>query len=73
MAKKRDLERGDRVEVTAVHQETGGERVPDDILGMTGVIDWITPGFAGEKAVFEIRLDDGRVVNLYAGEISAAS
>jgi hypothetical protein len=72
MAKKRDLDRGDRVVVTAVEQETGGERVPEDIVGSAGVIEWITPGFAGEKSVFEVRLDDGRVVNLYAGEIDPA-
>jgi hypothetical protein len=31
----------------------------------------VTPGFSGEKAVFEIVLDDGRIVQLYAPEIEA--
>ncbi len=69
MAKKRELDRGDRVRVAQLKQEREGEPVPEDIVGHDGVIEWITPGFAGEKAVFEIKLDDGRIVNLYAPEI----
>ncbi len=72
MAKKRDLYVGDAVRVVKVTRETG-EPVPEDIIGMGGVIEWITPGFAGEKAVFEIKLSDGRVFNLYANEIEAAA
>lgn len=68
MAKKRELDLGDRVRVKAVRQEQGAP-VPEDIVGQTGFVQWISPGFAGEKAVFEIKLDDGRVVNLYAAEI----
>lgn len=72
MAKKASLQRGDRVRVAQLRQEPEGEPVPEDVVGMTGSIEWITPGFAGEKAVFEIKLDDGRIVNLYATEIEPA-
>lgn len=67
--KKEQLARGDRVVVTQLRQDPTGEPVPDDVVGLHGTIEWITPGFAGDKAVFEIRLDDGRIVNLYAPEI----
>lgn len=73
MAKKATLQRGDRVRVTQLRQEPEGEPVPEDVVGATGTIEWITPGFAGEKAVFEIKLDDGRIVNLYAPEIELVS
>lgn len=69
MAKKDSLARGDRIRVTSLRQEPEGEPVPEDIVGASGTVEWITPGFAGEKAVFEIKLDDGRIVNLYATEI----
>jgi hypothetical protein len=72
MAKKTDLQRGDRVRVTQLRQEPEGEPVPEDIVGLSGTIEWVTPGFSGEKAVFEIKLDDGRIVNLYAPEIDPA-
>ena len=36
---------------------------------MEGVIEWVTTGFDGAKGAFEIKLDDGRVFNLYATEI----
>ncbi|MFN2614049.1 MAG: hypothetical protein ABR552_04435 [Actinomycetota bacterium] len=67
--KKDELARGDRVVVTQLRQDATGEPVPEDVVGMQGTIEWITPGFAGDKAVFEIKLDDGRVVQLYAPEI----
>ncbi|HVL89714.1 MAG TPA: hypothetical protein VM841_05710 [Actinomycetota bacterium] len=73
MAKKDQLETGDRVRVVALRQDPQGDPVPDDVVGLEGTIQWITPGFAGEKAVFEIKLTDGRVVNLYAPEIEAIS
>jgi len=71
MAKKDDLSRGDRVRVVQLRQDAQGEPVPSDVLGLEGTIEWITPGFSGEKSVFEVRLVDGRIVNLYAPEIEA--
>ena len=69
MAKKTEIERGDRVRVTQLRQDSQGDPVPADIVGLEGVIEWVTPGFSGEKAVFEVKLDDGRIVQLYAPEI----
>ena|SRR5260221_8193589 len=69
MAKKDDLARGDRIRVTQLRQDPQGDPVPADVVGLEGVVEWVTPGFSGEKAVFEIRLDDGRIVQLYAPEI----
>ncbi len=69
MARKNELARGDRVRITSVRQEEIGTPVPEDVVGLTGTLEWITPGFAGERGVFEVRLDDGRVLNLYATEI----
>ena len=69
MPKKESLERGDRVRVVQLRQDDQGEPVPDDVVGLEGTIEWVTPGFAGDKSVFEIRLADGRTVNLYAPEI----
>ena len=71
MARKKDaLQQGDRVKVVALRPDPEpGEPVPEDVIGMEGVIQWVTPGFAGEKGAFEITLDDGRVYNLYATEI----
>lgn len=71
MARKKDLlAPGDRVRVTALRPDPEpGEPIPQDILGMEGVIEWVTPGYAGEKGAFEVRLDDGRIYNLYATEI----
>lgn len=71
MAKKAQLSQGDRVRVVQLRQEPEGDPVPEDVIGMEGTIEWITPGFSGEKSVFEIKLDDGRIVNLYAPEIEA--
>lgn len=71
MPKKEDLARGDRIRVVELRQDVEGDRVPGDIVGMEGTIEWITPGFSGEKSVFEVRLDDGRIYNLYAPEIEA--
>lgn len=69
MAKKDTMAQGDTVRVTELRQDSQGDPVPDDVIGLEGVIQWITPGFSGEKSVFEIKLSDGRVVNLYATEI----
>ena len=72
MAKQRDMSVGDRVKVVSVPEEPGADVSPD-IIGTAGTITWITPGFAGEKSVFEVKLDDGQVLNLYAAEIDALS
>lgn len=70
--KKTEIERGDRIRVVQLRQDPEGEQVPEDVVGREGVVEWVTPGFSGEKTVFEIRLDDGRIVNLYAPEIEQA-
>ena len=68
--KKEQLEPGSRVKVVELRQDPEpGEPVPDDIVGLEGTIQWVTPGFAGDKSIFEVKLDDGRIVNLYAKEI----
>jgi hypothetical protein len=68
--KKELLQQGNRVRITALrHDPEPGEPVPDDVVGTEGVIQWVTPGFAGEKGAFEVKLDDGRVYNFYATEI----
>lgn len=68
--KKELLEAGNRVRVVALRPDPEpGEPVPEDVIGMEGVIQWVTPGFAGEKGAFEVKLDDGRVYNFYATEI----
>jgi len=67
--KKDELGRGDRVRVVQLRQDPTGEKVPEDLIGQIGTIEWITSGFDGEKTVFEIRFDDGRIANLYATEI----
>lgn len=71
MTQKKELLRaGDRVKVVELrHDPEPGSPIPEDIIGMEGVIQWVTPGFAGDKSVFEVTLDDGRIVNLYAKEI----
>jgi hypothetical protein len=72
MPKKSELARGDTIRVTQLRQDSAGDPIPEDVVGHTGVIEWITPGFSGEKGVFEVRLDDGRIVQLYATEIEPA-
>ena len=68
--KKELLEAGNRVRIVALRPDPEpGEPVPEDVMGMEGVIQWVTPGFAGEKGAFEVKLDDGRVYNFYATEI----
>ena len=68
--KKESLQTGERVRIVALRPDPEpGTPVPEDVIGKEGVIEWVTPGFAGEKGAFEIRLDDGRVYNFYATEI----
>lgn len=69
MAKKGEIDRGDRVRIVKLRQEPEGEPVPEDVVGKEGVVQWVTPGFSGERGVFEVELDDGRVLNFYAPEI----
>jgi len=71
MAGKKDtLRAGDRVKVVGLRPDPEpGTPIPEDIIGMEGVIQWVSPGFAGDKGAFEVTLDDGRVFNLYATEI----
>lgn len=68
--KKESLRQGDRVKVVALRPDPEpGTPVPQDIIGLEGIIEWVSPGFAGDKGAFEIKLDDGRIFNLYATEI----
>jgi hypothetical protein len=67
--KKQEIDRGDRVRVVQLRQDPQGDPVPEDVIGKEGTVQWVSPGFSGEKTVFEIKLDDGRIVNLYAPEI----
>ena len=68
--KKESLVPGNRVRIVTLRPDPEpGEPVPEDVVGTEGVIQWVTPGFAGEKGAFEIKLDDGRVYNFYATEI----
>ena len=71
MVQKKELLRaGDRIRVVELRPDPEpGSPIPEDIIGTEGVIQWVTPGFAGEKTVFEVTLDDGRIMNLYAKEI----
>jgi hypothetical protein len=71
MARKKDqLGQGDRVKVVALRPDPEpGTPVPQDIIGLEGTIEWVTTGYAGDKGAFEVKLDDGRVFNLYATEI----
>ena len=68
--KKESLRQGDRVKVVALRPDPEpGTPVPQDIIGLEGTIEWVTTGFDGAKGAFEVKLDDGRVFNLYATEI----
>ena len=71
MAQKKELlQPGNRVRVTALRPDPEpGEPIPEDVIGQKGVIQWVTPGFDGQKGAFEVKLDDGRIFNFYATEI----
>lgn len=73
MTKKRELEPGMRVRIARIEQGSTGEPLSEDLVGAEGTITWVTPGFAGERAVFEVQLGDGRVLNLWGSEIEAAA
>ena len=71
--KKELLQPGARVKVVTLRPDPEpGTPVPEDVLGKEGIIQWVTPGYAGEKGAFEVKLDDGRIFNLYATEIEPA-
>ena len=61
-----DFEVGERVEVTEIRDSTD---LPDDLVGQKGVIQWVTPGFAGERGYVEVVLDDGRVFQFQNKEL----
>jgi hypothetical protein len=60
-----DFEIGERVEVAEIRD---GE-IPDDALGARGTIQWVTPGFAGERGYVEVVLDDGRIFEFQNKEL----
>jgi len=61
-----DFEVGERVEVAEIRDSTD---LPDDLVGQEGVIQWVTPGFAGERGYVEVVLDDGRVFQFQNKEL----
>ena len=61
-----DFEVGERVEVAEIRDTA---ELPDDVLGKQGVIQWVTPGFAGERGYVEVVLDDGRVFEFQNKEL----
>jgi hypothetical protein len=63
-----DLEVGDRVRVV----ELRGDDVPADVVGLEGKVQWVTPGFAGERGYVEVVLDDGRVFQFQNKELEPA-
>ena len=68
--KKESLQRGDRVRVVALRPDPEpGAPVPEDVIGAEGVIQWVTPGFAGERGYVEVVLDDGRVFQFQNKEL----
>ena len=64
-----DFEVGERVEVTEIRDSTD---LPEDLVGKQGVIQWVTPGFAGERGYVEVVLDDGRVFQFQNKELRRA-
>lgn len=64
-----DLAQGDRVRVTEL-RDFGD--MPADVVGATGVVEWVTPGFAGERGYVEVKLDDGRVLQFQNKELERA-
>jgi hypothetical protein len=61
-----DFEVGEHVEVAEIRD---GSELPDDLVGHKGVIQWVTPGFAGERGYVEVVLDDGRVFQFQNKEL----
>ena len=62
-----DFEVGERVEVAELRDDAN--ELPPDVVGAQGTIQWVTPGFAGERGYVEVRLDDGRVFEFQNKEL----
>ena len=62
-----EFEVGERVEVGELRDDAN--ELPSDVLGKQGIIQWVTPGFAGERGYVEVRLDDGRVFEFQNKEL----
>ena len=62
-----DFEVGERVEVAELRDDA--DELPGDVVGAKGTIQWVTPGFAGERGYVEVRLDDGRVFEFQNKEL----
>lgn len=58
-----------RVQITELRQNDEYALLPEDVVGMSGTVQWVTTGFDGNAGMFEIKLDDGRIFNFYATEI----
>jgi hypothetical protein len=57
---------GERVEISEIRD---GSELPSDLVGAKGTIQWVTPGFAGERGYVEVQLDDGRVFQFQNKEL----
>lgn len=57
---------GDRVRVLEIRD---GHEMPPDVVGRTGIVRWITPGYAGERGLVEVVLDDGYVLEFLRVEL----
>jgi hypothetical protein len=62
-----DFEVGERVEVAEIRDDA--HELPPDVIGKQGTIQWVTPGFAGERGYVEVVLDDGRVFEFQNTEL----
>ena len=64
-----ELATGDRVRVIELRDSAG---MPPDVVGKTGVVEWVTPGYAGERGYVEVKLEDGRVLQFQNKELERA-
>lgn len=64
-----DIAVGDRVRVVELRD---GSDMPADLVGREGTVQWVTPGFAGERGYLEVRLDDERTFQFQAKELAPA-
>ena len=60
---------GERVRVVEIRD---GRDLPDDLRGKVGTVQWVTPGFAGERGYVEVKLEDGRIFQFQNKEIAPA-
>ena len=63
------FEVGDRVKVVELRD---GADMPQDVVGSEGTVQWVTPGYAGERGYLEVVLDDGRTLQFQAKELAPA-